>query len=145
MMLKTPLNKDTALKAGTALLALAVLFLSACAATQSGEHAVVKRAEARWDAMVSKEIEEAYPYYSPGYRSANSLIDLGVVTRMRRIQWTSAEYVSHNCEESRCTVRFRIGFRVSNPVPGLKVYDGTEVVEDTWIKSQGQWWYLPNK
>ena len=125
--------------------ALAALLLSACAAQQPARPAVVERAEARWNAVISNELETAYEYYSPGYRSANSLIDFGVSMRVRRVQWTTFEYLDHSCEADRCTVRFNVGFRVQNPVPGLSVFDGKQIVNDTWVRTQGQWWYLPNK
>ena len=128
------------------MLALSTLGLSACAVTPSSESdIVVKRAQARWDAVTSGDLETAYTYYSPGFRSANSLIDYGVSLRMRRVAWTSATYLEHDCEESRCLVRFDVGFKVANPVPGLSVYESSNKVEDTWIKTNGQWWYLPEK
>jgi len=128
------------------LLALSTLWLSACATTPSSESdIVIERAQARWDAIASGDLETAYTYYSPGFRSANSLIDFGVSMSMRRVKWTSATYLEHSCEESRCLVQFDVGFKVSNPVPGLKVYESSSKVEDTWIKTNGQWWYLPEK
>ena len=38
-----------------------------------------------------------------------------------------------------------IGYRVFAPVPGLIQYDGQQMVEDTWVRTSGEWWYLPNK
>lgn len=132
--------------AAIAILALSTLWLSACATTPASESdIVIERAQARWDAVTSGDLETAYTYYSPGFRSANSLIDFGVSMRMRRVAWTSATYLSHNCEESRCLVKFDVEFKVANPVPGLSVYESSSKVEDTWIKTNGQWWYLPEK
>ena len=122
----------------------AVLVLAACAATPKTD-AVVERAQARWDALIAGDLETAYTYYSPGYRSGVSLIDFGVEMRMRKVRWTSATYKRHDCESDRCEVYFDVGFRVPRPVPGLTVYDGRDEVEDTWIRSDGQWWYLPKK
>lgn len=128
------------------MLALSTFWLSACAVTPSSESdIVVERAQARWDAVTSNDLETAYTYYSPGFRSANSLIDYGVSMRMRKVAWTSATYLEHDCEESRCLVRFEVGFKVANPVPGVSVYESTSKVEDTWIKTNSQWWYLPEK
>lgn len=126
------------------LIVAAVLTLAACA-TAPKTDPVVERAQARWDALVAGNLETAYTYYSPGYRSSTSLIDFGVEMRTRRIRWTSAAYKDHSCDGDRCEVRFDISFRVPRPVPGLNVYDGTDTVEDTWIRSDGQWWYLPKK
>lgn len=125
---------------------LLVVLLSGCASYQkTDDDVVVERAQARWDAITGNELEEAYTYYSPGYRSSTSLFDFGVSIRNMRVLWTAAEYMDHQCEETRCKIRFNVSFRVHKPVPGMKVYDGKQVLEDTWIKTQGNWWYLPNK
>lgn len=143
-------ERETAVRTGARrllarLLALAaVLALTACA-TAPKTDPVVERAQARWDALVAGDLETAYTYYSPGYRSSASLIDFGVEMRTRKVRWTSAAYKDHSCDGDRCEVRFDISFRVPRPVPGLSVYDGTDTVEDTWIRSDGQWWYLPKK
>lgn len=126
------------------LLACAVLLLAACAATPKTDP-VVERAQARWNALLAGDLETAYTYFSPGYRSTTSLIDYGVNMRTRRVRWTSAAYKDHSCEGSRCIVRFDIGFQVPRPVPGLKAWEGKDVVEDTWVQTEGQWWYLPVK
>ena len=121
-----------------------VLSLSACASNPSNkDDDVIERAQERRDLLITGELEEAYTYYSPGYRSTHSLIDFGVQERTRRVQQTSAKYLSHQCEETRCIVIFEMGFRIATPVPGMTYYDGTNKVEDTWIKTNGQWWYLP--
>ena len=126
-------------------LTLVLLTLAGCATTGPQTDPVVERAQARWNAVIAGDLETAYAYFSPGYRSTTSLIDFGVTMRTRPVKWTSAAYKDHTCEESRCTVRFDIGFRVQKPVAGVNVYDGSDVVEDTWVQTEGQWWYLPVK
>lgn len=111
----------------------------------SQDEMVIERAQARWDAITSGDLETAYTYYAPGYRSSVSLIDFGVEQRLRKVVWTVADYGSHNCEENRCLVTFEVQFKVANPVPGMSVFQSSHPVEDTWIKTDGQWWYLPKK
>ena len=126
-------------------LAAVVAFAFASCASQprnESDH-VVERAQELRELLIAGELEEAYEYYSPGYRSTHSLIDFGVQERTRRVRYTSVNYQSHECDESRCIVKFDMGYRVATPVPGLSYYDGTSLVEDTWIKTQGEWWYLP--
>lgn len=125
---------------------LAMLLLSACAAAPKDDsQQVIERAQQRWDAIIANDLEQAYEYYSPGYRSSTPMIDFAVEQRVRRVVYTSAEYVGHQCEASRCSVTFKVGYRVYAPVPGLKKYDGAQGIEDTWVKTSGEWWYLPNK
>ena len=131
---------------GALITGLAVLLLGGCALNPaSQEQRVVDRAQARWDAIVAGDLETAYTLYSPGYRSAMSVIDFAVELRTRRVAYTSAEYVSHECEEARCKIKFLVGFRVPAPVPGMTVFDSTQQLEDSWVRTNGEWWYLPEK
>jgi hypothetical protein len=126
----------------------AVLF-SGCASQatepESKQDSIAVRAQARWDALLAGDFETAYSYYSPGYRSSNSAVDLGISIRLRRVHWTSAEYQEHDCTETACSVKFQVGYTVNQPVPGLKKYDGSNFVDEKWVKTEGQWWYLPKK
>ena len=144
-MMNFPIRQPVAVARATRpVLILLLALLAGCAALPGGgEDVVVERAKARWDAVIAGDYETAYPYYTPGFRSATSLVDYGIALRTRRVRWTSAEYKDHECEENRCTVRFMIGYRVNAPVPGMSTYNGEQAVEDTWIRTGGQWWYLP--
>lgn len=123
------------------------LFVSACAgrAPLPASHSITERAQHRWDALLAGEFETAYAFYSPGYRSSKSVVDFAYGIRMRRVHWTSAQYKEHSCLENTCTVLFDVGFTVRKPVPGLDKWDGSQVIEEKWIKTGGQWWFLPAK
>jgi len=124
---------------------LSALFLSACASqVVELENDISVRAQNRWDALLAGDFETAYEYFSPGYRSTVSMIDFAVNVRTQRVRWTSAEYKDHSCTESTCTVRFNIGFTVAKPVVGLDKWDGNNITEEKWVKTNGQWWYLPD-
>ena len=131
----------------TVLILLAVMLLSACAttSTSSPEDIVRERAQARWDALLSRDYAGAYALYSPGYRSTATVVDFEISIRMRRIRYTSATYKGQSCDENTCTVSFQVGYRVGTPVPGVGVWDGYEVINDQWIKTGGEWWYLPEE
>ena len=128
---------------------LAGLFLSACAskapAPDSPERPIAERAQDRWDALLAGDFETAYDFYSPGYRSTASMVDLTFEYRSRRVHWTSAQYKEHSCLESTCKVVFDMGYTINKPVPGLNKWDGSDVIEEKWVKTDGQWWFLPKK
>jgi hypothetical protein len=135
-----------------ALMAFCLLLLSACAGTavqkeaqKSDDEIVVERAKARWTAMLDRDMETAYGYYSPGYRSTTSVVDFMFNQRSRRVKWESAEYLGHSCTESACEVRFKTGFRIDKAVPGMDVYHGFDTIEETWVKTNGEWWFVPAK
>jgi len=127
------------------LLLFSTALISACAGNQPKTDPVVERAQLRWDSILSRDLDTAYSLYSPGYRSTTSRVDFEIHLRMQRVQWTSAEYVSHECEKDRCIVSFNIGFKVNQPVPGLSVFESSNIVKDTWVRASGEWWFVPPK
>jgi len=120
--------------------------LTACATAPGGSgKRIAERAQARWDALLAGDFETAYGFYSPGYRSSTSIFDLAFEIRSRRVHWTSAQYKEHSCLENSCTLIFDVGYTVNRPVPGFNKWDGSDVLEEKWVKTNGQWWYLPKK
>jgi hypothetical protein len=127
-------------------LLLSVFFLPGCASSPvSKEDTVQQRAEQRWEAIFARDYAAAYEFYSPGYRSKYSAVDMEIAMRVQKVRWFSADYVDLSCEEKACKVRFDLGYRVAAPVPGVDVFTGWERVEEQWIHTSGEWWFVPNK
>ncbi|MDX1554775.1 MAG: hypothetical protein R3212_01985 [Xanthomonadales bacterium] len=145
-------NRNLASKPGrrvwrTFSLAMAgALVLSACATTGGGGggSAVVERAEDRWDALIAGDFERAYGYYTPGFRSSQKLSDFELSMRLRKVRVSGVRYLEHECEEVRCTLQFESTYKVASPVPGIEVWEGKSRIEENWINTNGQWWYLPD-
>ena len=126
-------------------LGLCLLMLAGCATSPAArDKTIQERAQARWDALLARDYTTAYEYLSPGYRSATSATDFEIAFRSRRVQYLSAEYQGHDCEESACTVRMKLGYKIVRPVAGLPEWKSDSVVEERWINSAGKWWYLPD-
>jgi hypothetical protein len=127
-----------------ALMSLALLLLSACATSPAARDKLVQqRAEARWAALLARDYAKAYGYASPGYRSGASVVDFEIEFRSRRVQYTSAEYRGHSCAEAACTVEMRVGYRVVRPAPGVPEWESSSVIEERWINTGGNWWFVP--
>ena len=128
-------------------LALAAVILGGCASTGGGSKKargpVVDRAEARWEALLAQDFDSAYEYYSPGFRSSTSRGDFELGQRLRKVQFTDAEYEDQDCSENRCTLSFKMFYTIASPVPGVDTWNGNDVLEETWIRTEGQWWFLP--
>ncbi len=125
------------------------MFLASCATvtpeSENPDNFIAERAQDRWDALLSGDFRKAYSFYSPGYRSTMSAEDLAFEVRSRRVLWTSAQYKEHSCQENTCTVSFDVGFTVHKPVPGLDKWDSSKIMEEKWVKTGGEWWYVPDK
>ncbi len=127
-------------------LILAVLALSGCASAPASKGDIVKqRAEQRWEAIFERDYAAAYEFYSPGYKSKYSAVDMEISLRVQKVRWISADYVDHSCEEKSCSVKFDLGYRVAAPVPGMDVFTGWDRIEEQWIYTRGEWWYVPPK
>ena len=128
---------------GVAALLLAAL-VSACATPVKPAATDIKqRAQARWDAVLKGDFGTAYGFYSPGYRSSHSRADFEIALRSRRIRWTSAEVKESSCKADVCKVKTHIGYSVAGALPGVPVWKGTKVMEENWVRTNGQWWFLP--
>lgn len=126
---------------------LSTAFLAACATTPgggSGGGAVVDRANARWQALVTGDFPTAYSYYSPGYRSSKTVGDFELSMRLRKVQFRGAEYADHECEGESCVLKFNVQYSIASPVPGLTKWESKTILEERWIRTQGEWWYLPD-
>jgi hypothetical protein len=122
-----------------------VLFTGCAGAPASKEDIVKQRAEQRWEAIFERDYAAAYEFYSPGYKSKYSAVDMEISLRVQKVRWISADYVDHSCEEKTCRVRFDLGYRVAAPVPGVDVFTGWDRIEERWIYTGGEWWYVPTE
>lgn len=121
-----------------------VALVSACATSKPKDDPVKERAQARWDALLSKDYDTAYSFYSPGYRSSTSRVDFEIGIRARRVAWVSAEVQKISCEADSCSVETLVGYKVARPVPGLDEWKNKNEVTERWVRTDGQWWYLPD-
>lgn len=126
---------------------LATLFLlvllGGCATTGTSTNGVEGRAQARWDAILSNDLDGAYGYYSPGYRTATSRVDFEIAMRLRRIHWVSADVLESSCEADLCTITTLVGYEITKPLPGVPEWKSKQEVKERWVRTEGQWWYVP--
>jgi len=127
-------------------LMVSLLALSACATSPAArDKDIQERAEARWEALLARDYATSYAYLSPGYRSTTSVTDFEIGVRARRVQYISAEYKAHSCDETVCMVQMLVGYRVVRPVAGVPEWKSTSLLEERWIYTNGEWWFLPEK
>jgi hypothetical protein len=145
MNMRSGINNIAVRSVVTALALLAVILLSACATTSTASpgELVRERAQARWDALLNSDFATAYSYLSPGYRSATTVVDYEIGIRMRKVQYRTAETQDYSCEKSVCTVRIKVGYKLAKAVPGMAAWESDGMVSEQWIKSDGNWWFLP--
>ena len=103
----------------------------------SSESQVSARAEARWRAMAAKDLDKAYEFLSPGSKTAFSLARFKGSIRL--LDWRPAKARSASCEADKCSVKLEVTF-FDRRLGGK----ATTVLEETWIKDAGNWWFVFN-
>lgn len=128
-----------------ALVVCGLLLLSACAAPAIKQSTIEERVNARWNALLTGDLAGAYEYLSPGYRSSVSSLQYQRMMLLQQIKYTSAKYVSSECEQTTCNVKVFVGFTVYGAVPGVKSFDGTRNIDESWVLVDGNWYMVPEK
>jgi hypothetical protein len=137
-------NKNLTSRAAVIVGATLFAMLAGCATVApTTDDIIAERAQARWDAVLAKDYATAYTYYSPGFRSKVSVTDLEIKLRLQRVRWVTAKYKDHTCSEDTCTVHVNITYQVNTPVPGVNTWSGFDLIEEQWVKTGGEWWYIP--
>ncbi len=137
------MNKPSILRA-LAGSVLAAGLLAGCAATgKPPEEAVLERAQERLDLVLAEDYAAAYDFLSPGYRSSVTLAAYQRDMALRRVRWTDARAVGSECSEDVCKVRISMDFLVIGALPGVARYETKGSGEENWIRTDGQWYYLP--
>ena len=131
-----------------AVLAVAIctlLLLQACAGMATTEESIEKRATDRWEALFSDDLEGAYEFLSPGYRSSVSLKQYLRTLLLQKVQWKDARFIESDCAETSCKVKISLDYTVYGAVPGVSSFDGTQQIEESWVKVNGNWYFVPKK
>lgn len=118
--------------------------VSSKAATSGADPSVLKtRSVERWNFLIANNAAKAYDYLTPGFRSTKSRDDYAKEMNGRAMRWTSAAYLSQECETDKCTVKLSVGYKVNLGGPAGTVNSSGPVTE-TWIKTSGSWYMLPD-
>lgn len=119
---------------------VAAAVLSACAHVElssTTEELVHDRAQARWNAQVAGDLEKAYSFFAPSYRSVVAS-DAYRARMGSAAKITEAEVTSVVCEAEVCSVRVRLGFAPILKSRALAV-ENTHF-EERWVLDGGNWW-----
>ena len=124
-------------------LCCSLFLLSGCATTKQSTESIEQRAMGRWDALLSQDLEVAYEYLSPGYRSSVSLLQYHRSLLLSKVTWTGANYIEGDCEETICNVKILLDFNVRGAVPGVKSFPSKQSIQESWVLVDGSWYLVP--
>jgi cation transport regulator ChaB len=101
-----------------------------------------ERSTQRWQLLIDKKADKAYDFLSPGFRATKTRDDYAREMNARGVRWNAVEFGSQECTAEKCEVRLVVQFKISMKGPMGAVQSTAPVIE-TWIKSDGRWYYLP--
>jgi hypothetical protein len=120
--------------AALALSAGACATLSADSPDEEKVRVVRERANARWQAVISKDFDAAYEYLSPASRA--TVTRAGFKTLASRLQYRAAKVQSVACEAQICKVKLEITY----DTPMMKGVDTP--LNESWVIEKGQVWFV---
>jgi len=105
---------------------------------------IEQRAIQRWELLINHQAAKAYDFLSPGFRATKSREAYAAEMNNRPVQWSKVLPYSQKCEKPTvCEVSLQIDANVN--MPGVKgPVSSVGFVTETWIKTGGKWYILPN-
>jgi len=95
----------------------------------------------RWEALINRDFETAYGYFSPAYRKLFPLRHYLSRTGSS-VRWLSAEIKDSQYTGARAEVRVTLGYELSLPMgQGDDFGEMTTELKEVWLWIDGQWWY----
>ena len=135
-------------------LSLVLTGLAACATTAppkpaanlSPEAAVTQRITDRWQRIIDKDYKAAYEFLTPGTRSVMPYPDYERRMGQAQIKWKGSTVKQITCEDAEtCHAQVQLDIIVLFPGGGIGQTPTISVVDENWLKSGGQWYFLPSK
>lgn len=126
-----------------ALALLGTLFAVAGCADQANPDNIDRRAVERWNHLIEHKAEQAYDYLTPGFRQTQVREAYAKSMNSRPVRWKAVKFNRKACEAETCKVFVDVTYTVT--MPGLvgTPTEATSTQEETWILSEGQWYFLP--
>lgn len=102
------------------------------------------RAVDRWNALIKRDMEKAYSYTSPEYRSVVSLQQYAGKYG-RSVEWRMARVVNVSYDgPAVATVSVEVTYRVGLPGSGGEMFESPKLIFEKWIYKDREWWFTSN-
>ncbi|MES2932271.1 MAG: hypothetical protein V4805_02120 [Pseudomonadota bacterium] len=127
------------------MLSVSLVALQACSTIASKKPEVVadakdivaSRAEARWKALILGNLDHAYAFISPATRKVMPLD--AYKKRVKLGMWRDVKIESVACTDDVCSASVLLKYDIRD------IKDVEKVVEESWIKEDGEWWFVQKK
>lgn len=95
----------------------------------------------RWDALISRDFEQAYGYFSPAYRKLFPL-RYYLANTGSSVGWKSASIKDSQYADTRAEVWVVVDYNLVFPMgQGDDFGTISKEIKEIWLWIDGQWWY----
>lgn len=109
---------------------------------ETRQAALKQRVMDKWDALIRHDFAAAYALTSPAYRQQFSLGAFKRQFATGKIVWQRVEVADVDFKgDDAAKVGIKIHF-VYYPPQAEKAINMANYVQESWVRSDGQWWYL---
>ena len=99
------------------------------------------RVLSRWDALISKDFEQAYLFFSPSYRKLFPLQHYLSKTGSS-VDWISIQMKDMQFDGKRAEVELTLNYRLNLPMgEGDGFGEISKDIDEIWLWVDGEWWY----
>ena len=140
------MGMSPAWRSGAAAWAVAVAALAAGCASMGGltkdspaaekEAVVAERAKARWEALIKRNYQEAYGYFSPPSRDQTTLS--AFEAKVAPIEYRMVKIDKVECAGEACSVKLTLTY----DYPPAKAKGVVTPLDESWIIDKGQAWFV---
>jgi hypothetical protein len=105
--------------------------------------ALRQRVQSRWAAMIDNDFHRAYEFCSPAYRALYTAKQYVSRYGSPRLSWDRVEVLTMQpVDAETAKVKIKVFANVfvpesKKPVPAASVF------AESWVRADGQWWYVP--
>lgn len=100
------------------------------------ESAVAERAKARWQALIKRNYQEAYGFFSPASKDTTSLATYQA--KMAGMDYRSVSIDKVECVAEVCTVKLTLTY----DYPQAKAKGVVTPLDESWVIDKGQAWFV---
>ncbi len=104
--------------------------------TEVKQAVVGKRAEERWQALIHRDFDRAYTYFSPASRQVIPIGDFS--KRMSQFPYRAVKVDKVVCEAELCTVSLTLTY----DYPQMKMTNVPTPLQESWLIEGGQAWLV---
>lgn len=107
------------------------------------ERKLHSRVQARWDALVAFDLKKVYSFATPSYRKIHNQAHLNAQYHNKLLRKRAEIYSIQFEDEKKTQAKVKVQLHFETFLGNMEQpLQGSSWETDTWVKVDGQWWYV---